>query len=187
MIEHPFVVRDDPKFEVAPTVGLGPQPRAREIGAAEVKKRAVDRDQLQVDAWTRPHLEARTGETRCAMNELVAKRRGWNRCVKEANGDAPVAQRLDRVEDGHVPPPCPVPGPDGRLDEQLFDVGRGDPHGGSGARDAEGHALVVGPIRDERDGGASRRGEPFVSHVPHDSDTDPSPARFRGSNVQRMS
>lgn len=157
-VEHPFVVGDDPHLEVAPSVAFGAESGPREVCAAQIKERPVDRDHLQVHPRARAHLEARL-EARLAPRELFAKgtRRGGR--VKQTNAHPSIAERLNRVEDRHVPPAAAVACADRGLHEELLHVGGGDPHRRLRLRDGQRHSVVVGAIDDERHDGAAGVGE----------------------------
>ena len=145
----PLVVGQHAQLEVAPPVALRAEPRAGEVGAAEVEERAVDRDHLHVDARAGAHLEAR--RRRGARRARPAPAGTGRKAASRAAGarGPPVAKRLERVEDGHVAPARPVARADGRLGHELLHVRGRDPHRGPRPRDRERHVLVMRPIHDE--------------------------------------
>src|SRR5262249_21334816 len=102
-----------------------------------VELRAVDDDRLQVHARALLHGQAPAHEARQAVEGGAKTARG-NFGVKEAQLDAAASQLVEGPQDRAEAAPQPRP-----LDDQLLDVGGGDPDRALGGEDAVAdHALV---------------------------------------------
>lgn len=56
-VEQALVVGDDAGLEVAAAIAFGAEPRAGEVGRAQVEQPAVDRDHLEVGARALPQRD----------------------------------------------------------------------------------------------------------------------------------
>ena len=130
LVEQEVVVRHHAGLEVAAALRLCPEPRAGEVGGAEVEERAVDGDHLEVNADTSSKLEDLVGVRAPLLGGSHPRREhpGRRSPVEDPHLD-PLTCRLPQLlEEADIPAPGARARPHGRFDVNVLQVRGGDPY-----------------------------------------------------------